>query len=138
MLGKAMGEALSISSSRDRRSGVRGTPSSDSWPFSFVRLLQINSNGPAASWPLPGNSTYTVMPMWVIPWKRGAFSAAQRSETRLDRFRLFHFSLSSWWRRFLAPEDLCNSACSAKRRGNGRPQKAQAITVDYIISWDGL
>jgi hypothetical protein len=26
---KAMGEALSISSSRDRRSGVRGTPSSN-------------------------------------------------------------------------------------------------------------
>jgi len=33
MLGKAMGEALSISSRRDRRSEAWGTPSSSFWPF---------------------------------------------------------------------------------------------------------
>jgi len=38
MLGKAMGEALSRSSSRDRRSEAWGTPSSSFWPFLFYRL----------------------------------------------------------------------------------------------------
>jgi hypothetical protein len=37
MLGKAMGEALSRSSSRDRRSEAWGTPSSSFWPFFFSR-----------------------------------------------------------------------------------------------------